>query len=116
MAHTIEITIRLATGEAVSQNDARAALTSDTDERTARCQIRNRALSKAAQILGADDPGVWRIAERLAAAVLRFETRVKPRLDAGAVFDLAPVDACLYRAFLSGIRVPRTQRRLARFC
>lgn len=112
----IEITIRLATGEAVSPAEAREALASETDERTVRCQIRNRALSKAAQILGADDPGAWRIAERLAAAVLRFESRVKPRLDAGAVIDLAPVDLCLFKAFLSGIRVPRTQRRLARFC
>jgi hypothetical protein len=116
MAHGIEILIRLATGDAVSAIEAREALASDTDERTARHQIRNRALSNAAEILSADDPGAWRIAERLCAAVLRFETRIKPRLDAGAAIDLAPVDRQLHRAFLSGIRVPRTQRRLVRFC
>ena len=116
MAHAIEITVRLATGEQVSPAEAREALSSDTNEKTARRQIRNRALSRAAEILGSDDCGTWRIAERLAAAVFRFETRIKPRLDAGAVIDLAPVDAELHRAFLSGVKLPTTQRRLLRFC
>lgn len=117
MSHAIEITVRLATGEPVSKAEALEALLQPVcNEKTARHQIRNRALSRAAEILSDDDPVAWHTAGRLAAAVLRFETRIKPRLDAGAVIDLAPVDAQLNRAFLSGVKLPTTQRRLLRFC
>lgn len=117
---SFEVLLRLAMGEAVTQTEALSVLHLDACsrddsarlERVARIKARNHALREAASVLGADSPTSWVLAERLEAAVERFATRVWPRLRDGIQCDLAPSDAYLHRAFLTGERVPRTQRRL----
>ena len=53
------------------------------------------------------------LAQRLETAIARFSTRTWPLLRLGMHRgELSPVDAALYRAFLTGERVPTTQRRL----
>lgn len=116
---SIDLLLRLACGEPVTQADALSVLHRDLDraatqrlDRVARRKARDAALRDCARVLGADDPGPWVVAERLEAGIHRFECRVWPRLRAGMPCDLAPLDLALRRAFLSGERVPRTQRRL----
>lgn len=111
----IDILIRVATGQAVTPQEAQTALHSDCagTDRTARVRARNRALLEAAEALALDNPCTWILAQRLERAIQRFSTRVWPLLRAGAHRgELSPADAALYRAFLTGARVPRTQRRL----
>ena len=73
---------------------------------------RNRALIEAAQCLD-PDAAPWDQAETLRLAILRFETRVLPRLRAGADRDLSPHEECLLRAFGAGApRMLRSRRRL----
>lgn len=115
-----DVLLRLAFGGDVSQHDALAALHSDVCERQdaprldrcARIKARNEALLDAAELMGSDRPGAWVLAERLECAIERFQTRIWPRLIAGERCPLAPSDEALYRAFLAGIHVPKTQRRL----
>ena len=115
-----EVLLRLALGEQVTQTEALTVLHRDAHnrdgaarmERVARIKARDNALCDAAAVLGVDSPGAWVLAARLEAAVARFDARIWPRLRAGVQCDLAPSDAALHRAFLTGERVPRTQRRL----
>lgn len=92
MTSEIEILIRFATGEPVHQKDVLRLVyqysTVDKSESRrheihARRKFRNASLLKAAVLLGTDEPGAWRLAERLEVAVKRFHTRVWPRLKAG---------------------------------
>ena len=116
----VEVLLRLAFGRSVTQSQALEALhNTPVDpseaarlERVARIKARNEALRDAADELGY--PGAWAAAGRLEAAIARFESRLWPRLRAGLVAcnDLAPHEQALYRAWLSGAHVPRTQRRL----
>ena len=113
--NAIEILVCLATGQAVTPEQAQAALFSGCagTDRPARVRARNRAVREAGQILAIDSPCAWVLAQRLEAAIARFSTRTWPLLRAGAHRgDLPPVEAALYRAFLTGERVPTTQRRL----
>lgn len=114
-----DLVLRLAAGQEVKQADALRILHSQSDrddvqrlERLARLKARDSALLEAAAVLGADNPGAWVLAGRLALAVERFESRLWARLRSGAAFDLAPSDSAIHRAFLTGERVPKTQRRL----
>lgn len=116
---SIELLLRLACGERVTQADALRVLHNShaiddfsRHERIARVKARDAALVDAACVLGADDPGAWRVAVRLASAVKRFEAVAWIRLRAGLQCELSPVDAALHRAFLTGLRVPRTPRGL----
>ena len=118
MSTLFSMALRLASGEIVTPAEARKLLHADFDrqdaarlERCDRIRCRNQALREAAGELGAGI-GAWALAERLEAAVLRFESRIWPRLKAGFECELSPSDECLYRAFLTGQHVPRTQRRL----
>ena len=78
----------------------------------ARTLARNRALIDAAQCLD-PDAAPWDQAETLRLAILRFETRVLPRLRAGADRDLSPHEQALFRAFDAGApRMLRSRRRL----
>ncbi len=119
MTSGIDLLLRLACCEPVTQADALCVLHQEIArgdaqrlERVARRKARDAALRECARVLAGDDPGPWVVAERLEAAVHRFEGRVWPRLRAGMPCDLAPSDAALHRAFLTGERIPRTQRRL----
>ena len=115
-----EVLLRLALGEQVTQTEALAVLYRDACsrdgvarmERVARIKARDNALCDAAAVLGVDSPCAWVLAARLEAAVARFDVRIWPRLCAGMECDLTPSEAALYRAFLTGEKVPRTQRRL----
>lgn len=116
---SIDLLLRLACGEPVTQADALSVLHQGIDradlrrlDRVARRKARDAALLECALLLGADCPGPWVTAGRLEAAIKRFESRVWPRLRAGIVRQLGPVDAALHRAFLTGERIPKTQRRL----
>lgn len=81
-------------------------------ERIARRRLRDDGLRDAARALDFDDCGSWHQATRLAVAVQRFEGVVWPRLQAGLLRELSPVDDGLCQAFLSGERVPKTARHL----
>ncbi len=83
------------------------ALYNDSEKGKSRSSAKNICCVYVAAGIGA-----WALAERLEAAVLRFESRLSPRSKAGFEFELSPSDECLYRAFLTGQHVPRTQRRL----
>lgn len=80
--------------------------------RPALIKARNAALLDAAGILGSDGCTTWALAGRMADAVARFESRLWPRLRAGAADDLGPVDCALHRAFLAGVGMSRTRRKL----
>jgi len=116
---SFDVVLRLASGETVTQADALRLLHSHADrdelqrlERSARIKARDGSLIEAAVVLGADSPGAWILAGRLADAVTRFESRLWARLRAGMECELSPSDAAIHRAFLTGERVPKTQRRL----
>ena len=119
MTSGIDLLLRLACGEPVTQADALSVLHQAIDradvqrlDRVARRKARDAALLECALLLGADHPGPWAVAERLEAAIKRFECRVWPRLRAGFACQLGPVDMALHRAYLTGERIPKTQRRL----
>ncbi len=110
----IELLLNLATGQPVTPQEAQAALCrgyAGTD-RPARIRARNRALLDAADLLAIDRPGTWPLAQRLEAAIERFRGRVWPMLRVGLHRELSPVESALYRAFLTGERVPGTARHL----
>lgn len=117
---TFDMVLRLAAGETVSQADALRLLHIHTDrdelqrvERIARIKARDAALIEAAVVLGADGPGTWMLAGRLSQAVTRFESCLWPRLRAGMDgTQLPPSETAIHHAFLTGERVPKTQRRL----
>ena len=119
MTSGIDLLLRLACGEPVTQADALSVLHQAIDrddvqrlDRVARRKARDAALLECARVLAADDPGPWAVAKRLEAAIKRFDGRVWPRLRGGMPCDLGPCDMALHRAFLSGERIPKTQRRL----
>lgn len=116
---SFDLVLRVATGGTVTQAEALSTLHNRADrgevqrlERLARLKARDSALLEAAALLGADNPGAWVLAGRLERAVERFELRMWPRLRAGLDCKQGPSDAAIHRAFLTGERVPKTQRRL----
>lgn len=81
--------------------------------RPALVKARDAALLEAALVLGTDGCSQWELAGRLAESVARFESRLWPRLRAGGSADgLSPVDCALHRAFLAGVGMIRTRRKL----
>ena len=116
---SFDVMLRLASGGTVTQADALQLLHNHPDrddsqrlERAARIKARNGALLDAATMLGADGPGTWIVAGRLSSAIRRFESRLWPRLRAGMACELSPCDGAIHCAFLTGERIPKTQRRL----
>lgn len=82
--------------------------------RASRIRARNAALACAAAQLSGDRPGPWQVACRLEKAITRFRIRKWPRLRAGASGnDLDELDSAIYRAFLSGAKIPQSARQLA---
>lgn len=118
----VDLLLALAFGRTVSPADALEVLHSLPDdpadaarlERVARIKARNAALREAADELGTDSTSAWCLAQRVEAAILRFESVAWPRLRAGLVAcnELEPHQKALYRAWLTGAHVPRTARRL----
>ena len=81
--------------------------------RPALVKARDAALLEAALVMGTDNCGQWELAGRMALSVARFESRLWPRLRAGGCPDgLSPVDCALHRAFLAGVGMIRTRRKL----
>lgn len=80
-------------------------------DRASRIRQRNRALRSAAGLLDQDD-GPWRCAQRLAAAIQRYEGRIRPLLTRDPHLKLPPLDEALRQAFNTGARVPSTTRNL----
>lgn len=80
-------------------------------DRASRIRQRDAALLRAAEALGPAS-SAWALAGRLEVAVRRFRSRVWPRVRAGIVVDLPPVDEALMDAHATGTRVPATQRSL----
>ena len=81
--------------------------------RASRIRSRNAALANAAAQLAGDRPGPWQVACRLEKAITRFRIRKWPRLRAGASGnDLDELDSAIYRAFLSGAKIPQSARQL----
>lgn len=80
-------------------------------DRASRLRQRNQALQDAAALLAADD-GPWRCACRLASAIRRYESRIRPLLERNPHDPLPPLDEALRRAFDTGQRVPTTPANL----
>jgi hypothetical protein len=81
--------------------------------RPALVKARDAALIEAALVLGTDGCSPWELAGRLAVAVARFESGRWPRLRAGGSADeLSPMERALLRAFLAGVGMIRTRRKL----
>jgi hypothetical protein len=80
-------------------------------DRASRLRQRNRALLAAAEALD-DGSGPWATAGRLEAAIRRFESRLLPLLRRDPSMALPPLDEALCRAFDTGSRLPRTQRKI----
>ena len=80
----------------------------------ARMKARDRALLQAADALDPDHGlDTWRRAAMLHKAISRFESRVLPRLLAGADRALTPSEEALQKAFNAGApRMVRSRRRL----
>ena len=116
MKTTFEVALRIASGEYVSKREALEVLVScadaDCGDRVARIRARNMALQEAAKYLGADGASEWVVAERLEHAVLRFRCGAWRRIKCGAILPMGPSEKALKKAFLSGVRIPTTQRRL----
>lgn len=116
MKTTFEVALKIANGEYVSKSEALEVLVScpdaDCGDRGARIRARNMALQEAAVFLGADGAREWVVAERLEHAVLRFRCGMWRRIKYGAILPMAPSEKALKKAFLSGVRIPTTQRRL----
>ncbi len=116
MKTTFEVALKIANGEYVSKNEALEVLLGchgfDLNDRGARIRARNAALQEAAVFLGSDGASEWVIAERLEHAVLRFRCGMWRRIKYGAILPMAPSEKALKKAFLSGVRIPTTQRRL----
>lgn len=82
-------------------------------DRSSRLRERNSALREAANILRGDDlQYTWATAGRLAKSIKRFESRIQPVLRFKPFHELSPVDAAIARAFLCGVPLPKTQRKL----
>lgn len=117
--------IRLATtSDRVTREDVQRILTAAAESdnhaaaigmcRASRIRARDAALAQAAAQLAGDRPGPWQVACRLQKAVTRFRARKWPRLRAGASgVDLDELDSAIYRAFLSGAKIPQSARQLA---
>jgi hypothetical protein len=85
--------------ELLAAPDDRATACAIGLDRASRVKIRDDALVEAAGWLTTDDATTWQAAQRLAAGVAYFESRIWPRLQAGAALDLAPSELALERAF-----------------
>lgn len=117
--------IRVATtSDRVTREDVRRILTAAAESdnhaaeigmcRASRIRARDAALAQAAAQLAGDRPGPWQVARRLEKAISRFRVRKWPRLRAGAAGnDLDELDSAIYRAFLSGAKIPQSARQLA---
>jgi hypothetical protein len=70
------------------------------------------ALQEAAFFLGADGASEWVVAERLEHAVLRFRCGMWRRIKYGAILPMTPSEKALKKAFLTGMKIPTTQRRI----
>lgn len=80
-------------------------------DRASRVRLRNQALRQAATLLD-DGCTAWKLAERLEAAVLRFESRVWPRIRGESAAELGTIDQALRRAFAADAGMLRCQRAL----
>lgn len=122
----IDLLIRMATtGDRITRDDVQRLLIraaeSESDDHTrsigmcraSRIRARDAALAQAAAQLAGDHSGPWQVACRLEQAVARFRARKWPRLRAGATGnDLDELDSAIYRAFLSGAKIPQSARQL----
>ena len=83
-------------------------------DRTSRIRARNAALTQAAEVLAPGAGSSWETARRLAAAVVRFRSRVWDHCQRNPD-GLGPVDRALRIAFLTGEKVPCSVKRLHPF-
>lgn len=83
-------------------------------DRCARIKARNDALTQAAAVLAPGAGSSWECARRLAAAVVRFRSRVWQQCRRNPD-GLGPVDRALRIAFLTGEKVPCSVKRLHPF-
>lgn len=80
-------------------------------DRANRTRHRNHELLAAARML--DDGGSpWLLAQKLEAAVRRFESRIWPRIRSELAPDLGEIDQALFRAFAADAGMLRCQRAL----
>ena len=83
-------------------------------DRCSRIRARNAALTEAAAVLAPGAGSSWETARRLAAAVVRFRSRVWQHCRRNPD-GLGPVDRALRIAFLTGEKVPCSVKRLHPF-
>lgn len=110
-AHLAELLADALQAHVVDGADLQQALGLD---RTSRIRARNAALTQAAAVLAPGAGSSWECARRLAAAVVRFESRVWLHCRRNPD-GLGPVDYALRIAFLTGEKVPTSPKRLVPF-
>ncbi|MDD2663851.1 MAG: hypothetical protein PHD19_08825 [Dechloromonas sp.] len=77
-----------------------------------RTRERNTALLDAARHLSVKFSTPWELAGALAIAIRNFETRVCPPGRAINFDGLSPLNKSIFKAFRTGVRVPRTQENI----
>ena len=80
-------------------------------DRASLVRQRNTALIDAANLLD-DGCGPWKLAGKLAAAIKRFEMRFLPCFSENKTPPSSEIEKALLRAFSTGQRVTKTQRKL----
>lgn len=116
----LELAQLVAAGHNVSPADGAAALLARAidpqatrrRERHAAIRARDDALVNAAVCLSVDHPALWVLAERLRAAIARFQAGAWPRILAGLSVTLSPSETALRVAFTAGVGVPASRRQL----
>jgi len=107
-----EFTLRFAVSGDPSARAALMCWHECQNSHTARIKARDKYLCEAASNLRGNNPCNWTLAGKLAAAVKRFESCLWRRLKVGIDINLGPCDQALHAAFLTGIKIPKTQRHL----
>ncbi|WP_374279199.1 hypothetical protein [Azonexus sp.] len=77
-----------------------------------RVRERNDALIEAAKILSRQSTSPWATAGLLARAICNFETNVLPSDQLRNSKNMTALNTHLLRAFNTGVRIPRTQRKI----
>jgi len=114
--NVIEIAVIASTGTLENQHNALEYLHNSCkaeyrySEKQLRKQARDNFILEAANILGADTCDKWTLSGRIMQAVDRFNSVKLPRILRGGYETLSPSENAIYKAILTGAKMPTSQR------